>query len=50
MPLELVTIPCRTDNYAFLIHDSANGATALIDVPEAAPILCKAFADLVAGK
>ncbi|MDP4033414.1 MAG: hydroxyacylglutathione hydrolase [Pseudorhodobacter sp.] len=39
MPLDLVTIPCLKDNYAFLIHDPASGATAVIDVPEAEPIL-----------
>ncbi len=39
MPLEIITIPCRSDNYAFLAHDAAGGDTALIDVPEAAPIL-----------
>lgn len=39
MPLEIVTIPCLSDNYAFLAHDEATGATAVIDVPEAAPIL-----------
>jgi hydroxyacylglutathione hydrolase len=39
MPLELVTIPCLTDNYAFLIHDAASGQTAVVDVPEAPPIL-----------
>ena len=39
MPLDLVTIPCRQDNYAYLIHDPQSGATALIDAPEAAPIL-----------
>lgn len=38
MPLELVTIPCLKDNYAFLIHDAASGETAVIDVPEASPI------------
>lgn len=38
MPLELVTIPCLSDNYAFLVHDAATGQTALIDAPEAAPI------------
>ncbi len=38
MPLELVTIPCLADNYAFLIHDAETGQTAVIDVPEAAPI------------
>ncbi len=39
MALELVTIPCLTDNYAYLIHDPVSGRTAVIDVPEAAPIL-----------
>lgn len=39
MALELVTIPCRTDNYAYLLHDAGSGATALIDAPEGAPIL-----------
>jgi hydroxyacylglutathione hydrolase len=39
MALELLTIPCLTDNYAYLIHNAATGETALIDVPEAAPIL-----------
>lgn len=39
MPLDLVTVPCLSDNYAFLIHDAASGETAVIDVPEAAPIL-----------
>ncbi|MCV2869511.1 hydroxyacylglutathione hydrolase [Defluviimonas sp. WL0002] len=39
MPLEIVTIPCLSDNYAFLAHDPATGATAVVDVPEAAPIL-----------
>lgn len=38
MPLEIVTVPCRTDNYAFLLHDAASGVTALVDVPEVAPI------------
>jgi hydroxyacylglutathione hydrolase len=39
MPLDLVTVPCLKDNYAFLIHDPETRATALVDVPEAAPIL-----------
>ncbi len=41
MPLELVTIPCLTDNYAYLIRDKATGETALVDAPEAAPILAE---------
>ena len=39
MPLELVTIPALSDNYTFLLHDSDSGDTAVIDVPEAGPIL-----------
>jgi len=38
MPFDLVTVPCRTDNYAFLLHDAETGRCAVIDVPEAAPI------------
>ncbi len=37
MPTEIITIPCLADNYAFLLHNS--GITALIDAPEAAPVL-----------
>jgi len=39
MPLQIVTIPCLKDNYAYLAHDPATEATAVIDVPEALPIL-----------
>lgn len=39
MPLELVTIPCLSDNYAYLIHDAETGQTGVIDVPETGPIL-----------
>lgn len=39
MPHQIVTIPCLSDNYAFLIHDATSGATALVDAPEAGPIL-----------
>ncbi len=38
MPLEIITIPCLSDNYAFLIHNPATGETALVDAPEAPPI------------
>ena len=34
---EIITIPCLSDNYAFLLH--SNGTTALIDAPEAGPVL-----------
>ena len=39
MPLDLHTIPCLTDNFAFLIHDKDSGQTACVDVPDAAPVL-----------
>ena len=39
MAFQIVTIPCLSDNYAYLAHDLASGATAVIDVPEAGPIL-----------
>ena len=38
MPLELVTLPCLADNYAYLLHNAETGQTALIDAPDAAPI------------
>ena len=37
MPLELVTLRCLTDNYAYLLHSDAG--TVLIDAPEALPVL-----------
>jgi hydroxyacylglutathione hydrolase len=36
-----VTIACLSDNYAFLLQDRATGDVALIDVPEAAPVLAE---------
>ena len=39
MPLQIVTVPCLADNYAYLAHDVATGAAAVIDVPEAAPVV-----------
>ena len=35
---------CLSDNFGVLVHDPATGATAAIDVPEAAPTL-KALAE-----
>ena len=37
--LDLVTVPCLTDNYAYLVHDADSGETAVIDVPDPAPVL-----------
>jgi len=38
MPLQIVTVPCLQDNYAFLIHSDRTGETALVDAPEVGPI------------
>ena len=39
MTLEIVVVPCRTDNYAYLCHEPEGGRTTVVDAPEAAPIL-----------
>jgi len=39
MTLEIMTIPCLSDNYAYLVHDPASGETAVVDAPEPGPIL-----------
>lgn len=38
MPVEILTVPCLDDNYAYLIHDKDSGQTALVDAPDGAPI------------
>lgn len=38
MAAALLAVPCLKDNFAFLLHDPATGATAVVDVPEAAPV------------
>lgn len=39
MTVDILTIPCLSDNYAFLGHNATTGETFLVDAPEAAPIL-----------
>ena len=34
--------PCLSDNYAFLVRDSATGKVACIDTPDATAILAEA--------
>ncbi|MEM7521206.1 MAG: hydroxyacylglutathione hydrolase [Pseudomonadota bacterium] len=41
MAFDLITIPCLSDNYAYLLRDHASGEVALIDAPEAGPILAE---------
>ncbi|MGF1553749.1 MAG: hydroxyacylglutathione hydrolase [Paracoccaceae bacterium] len=38
MAIEIVTVPCRSDNYAYLVRDEGTGRVALVDAPEVAPI------------
>ncbi len=47
MTIEIVPVPCLSDNFAYLVRDGeaprasggGGGATAVVDLPEAAPIL-----------
>ena len=41
MSFELLTVPCLSDNYAFLAHDADTKATLLVDAPEPEPIILK---------
>lgn len=38
MSLDLVTVACLSDNYAFLLHETLTGETLLVDAPESAPL------------
>lgn len=38
MALEIVRIPALSDNYIWLVHDDASGATIVVDPAEAAPV------------
>ncbi|MEL7014016.1 MAG: hydroxyacylglutathione hydrolase [Pseudomonadota bacterium] len=39
MTLHIETVPCLSDNYAYIAHDPDTSATLVVDVPEAGPIL-----------
>jgi hydroxyacylglutathione hydrolase len=39
MPVEIITVPCLSDNYAYLIRDRASGKVAVVDAPAAGPIV-----------
>ena len=38
MPIEVITVPCLADNYAYVLGDTVSGNAAVVDIPEAAPI------------
>lgn len=44
MAAETHLFPCLSDNFGLLVHDPATGATAAVDVPEAAPVMAAAAA------
>lgn len=39
MPTTIVTLPALADNYFFLIHNEETDQTALVDAPDAAPVV-----------
>lgn len=39
MPVETVIVPCRSDNYAYIVRDEGTGQVAVVDAPEAAPLI-----------
>ena len=43
-PLDIVQIPVLSDNYVYLAHDTASGATLVVDPAEAAPVVAAAEA------
>lgn len=36
---DIVTVPCRADNYAYLVRDRSTGKVALVDAPAADPVV-----------
>ena len=38
MPLKIIVVPCLTDNYAYILHDTLSKKTTLVDAPEFTPI------------
>jgi len=39
VPAQIRLVPCLSDNYAVLLHDPVNQVTAVVDVPEATPVI-----------
>ncbi|HZU51178.1 MAG TPA: hydroxyacylglutathione hydrolase [Sphingomicrobium sp.] len=40
--MQVVPVPAFSDNYLWLVHDDASGATAVVDPGDAAPVLAEA--------
>jgi len=41
MTLSVITVPCLSDNYAYILRCLETGQTAVVDVPDAKPILAE---------
>ena len=41
LTIDVYTVPCLSDNYAYVIHNTATGKAAIVDVPDAGPIIAK---------
>ncbi len=39
MAIDIVTVACLSDNYAYLIHNAESKQTAVVDAPESAPLV-----------
>ena len=39
MSVEIITIPCLIDNYAYIIHEKASNKNTLVDAPASEPIM-----------
>ena len=39
--VNVYTVPCLSDNYAYLIHNTETGTATIVDVPESGPIIAK---------
>jgi hydroxyacylglutathione hydrolase len=39
MDVDVRLVPCLSDNYAVILHERTTGATAVVDAPDAAPIV-----------
>lgn len=37
--VQIEIVPCLNDNYAYLVQDNATGKVAIVDAPEAAPVI-----------
>lgn len=41
MKLQIITVPCLSDNYSFLVHNPESSETLVVDVPEYEPVMAE---------